>query len=366
MNNQWIVLFDLEHTLYEAYQSWRRPLHHLFIKQIGYKNFPWDTYFTIRKHYRIFDLIFDKSFRHHWLTPEIVSLMILLMEKKINPVTLLIELEKIEFQIELIKNQFYRPGQFYVEAHKVFRSHRTFISAIEYINEKSKSDFISKIQKEYYNRVNIQPYEGVLDGLNQLFDRDIKVYLASEGDYDHQIFKVQELHLEKHFSEKILASEIYKSNYYYKKNWYLIKTAIENGSYSKRLFSEEIIKADETVRKYALMKRKENYYYYYSILNAIRLNNKKPEEVLLKSKNNDLINYKNLNQFHIIMVGDRLDKDVLPVWRIFGKQAFLIRVKVGKYKNETLQFRIPKSNYTECKDIKQAFKKINAQLSNVL
>ena len=79
MSREVVVLFDLDHTLYEAYWSWRRALQHVFVRELGFARFPYSAYFAVRAHSELFEIFFEKSFRHFWATPELLSIMFLLL-----------------------------------------------------------------------------------------------------------------------------------------------------------------------------------------------------------------------------------------------------------------------------------------------
>jgi FMN phosphatase YigB (HAD superfamily) len=355
MNKSIIILFDLDHTLYEAYWSWRNPLSDIFGNQLAYKKFPWDTYFKIREHSKIFDIYFKNNFRHYWLTPELAGLLILLIENKIKSNEFVSDLLEIDLKATLLKKYCCRPGLYYLEIEKEIQKHKTFLSAIHKIKTLSRQKRIININNEYYSSVNLHPHTGVEKGLQFLQDNDIKFYLASEGDYSQQLFKINKLSLDGYFKNKILASEIYKLNKNYIKYHNKIDTAIIDGSYLRKISKKDIMFADEQMQRYELIRKKEEYYYYYSILNAIDINPTNPEKILLENKYDQLLQKYRAHKNKLFMIGDRVDKDILPLWRMFGEKIILLRVRTGKYKKFEISAKLPKSNYTECSNTGIAF-----------
>ena len=108
--------------------------------------------------------------------------------------------------------------------------------------------------------------------------------------------------------------------------------------------------ADEEIRKFQLLKYKQEYHYYLSAFKAIAANRQTPEAVLRGARASDLLTTDIRPAPRVIMVGDRVDKDMAPVWRLLGHNAMLIRLKAGKYKRTPGAQAIPRTNYAECSE----------------
>ena len=355
MSERRIALFDLDHTLYESSWSWRKSLQALVVDRLGNRRFPWSAYFGIRGHSNVFDVVWEKSFRHHWLTPELASLMLLIREGRVNTPALLEELESVEHLLGLARRREVRPGRYLLAGREIIGRHKAVDRAIRIAAERAQSHEAKELVTEYYAAVRIQPYAGVRQGLQALKDRNIGCYLASEGDYALHQAKLRMLNLERFFRDKVLASEIYTSNRLYRRHRRMIIAAIDEGTYLKNRGSHELSRADEEIRKYELIKHKENFHYYYAILNAIAANRDTPEHVLLTGAADRLLKAGRLVPDSIVMIGDRVDKDMYPVWKIFDGHAALIRVRSGKYRRRGMPRSVPRKNYRECTDLRQAF-----------
>ena len=358
MNDDRLVLFDLDFTLYEAYGNWRRPLAGLFRRNLGTKAFPWTLYFDIRGHNEVFEIFYEKSFRHHGLTAELAALRILLFEKRISATALLNDLQSIEFRLDLLKRIFPRPGSYALEAKKYCLSFPTFRSAIEGVKERSTSPQVVDVVSRYSDSLRFRAYPGVVEALEFLKERGIPFYLASEGDYDQQRFKCKLLGLDGYFSQRTLASEIYKLNRCYRASRKTIEDALADGSYAEEMDSPGIRRADEEVRRFDLLKHKEDLHYYISALNAIDSDRDNPEEFLRTVDSDDVLTTNIDLPSGVIMVGDRNDKDMYPVWQLLKEKALLIRMRAGKYKNDPRSPDIPRGQYAECPEFRQVYTRL--------
>ena len=358
MNDDRLVLFDLDYTLYEAYGNWKRPLAGLFRRTLGIKSFPWTLYFDIRGYNEVFEVFYEKSFRHHWLTAELAALLMLLVEKKTPATALLDDLQSIDFRLNLLKRMFPRPGAHALAAQKLCLSFPTFRSAIEGVKERSTSPQVVDLVSRYSGSLRFRPYPGVVEVLEFLKERGIPFYLASEGDYDQQRFKCRLLGLDGYFFHRTLASEIYKLNRCYRASRKTIEDALADGSYSGEMDSPGIRQADEEVRRFELLKHKEDFHYYISALNAIASDGENPEEVLKNAGSEGILTTDVNLTSGVVMVGDRNDKDMYPVWRLLGEKARLIRMRSGKYKDDPRSPDIPRGQYAECPEFRQVYTRL--------
>ncbi|TAK51312.1 MAG: hypothetical protein EPO24_16005 [Bacteroidetes bacterium] len=358
-----IILFDLDHTLYEAYNTWRNPLQQLFREHCSITRFPWKMYFKLRDFNNVFDLLYQKSFRHHWLTSELASLLLLLIEKRVDASLLFDELERIDFRLRVLRHKYPRPGMYRLSAMATLADHKVFQKTVQLAQDICNARSVRALTPEYYNMAAMTPHDGVVQCFDFLSTEGYRFYLATEGDYKHQIFKIKRLSLQSYFKGKILASEFYLENPSYQSALRTITTAVNDGSYGKKFYSKEIIHADETVRMFEMLKHKEHYFYYYALCHAIASDADTPEKVLLQSKAPEhLLSTDITPESKVLMVGDRNDKDMVPLWKIFQSACYLIRIKAGVYKDEKLKFKIPKRNYAETKNFRGVLSRLKKEL----
>lgn len=181
MNDDRLVLFDLDFTLYEAYGNWRRPLAGLFRRNLGPKAFPWKLYFDVRGCNEVFEIFYEKSFRHHWLTAELASLLMLLLDKKVPATAFMNDLRSIHFRLNLLKRVFPRPGAYALAAQKLCLSFPTFRSAIESVKERSTSSQVVDLVSRYSDSLRFRPYPGVVEALEFLKERASRSTLPAKG-----------------------------------------------------------------------------------------------------------------------------------------------------------------------------------------
>jgi FMN phosphatase YigB (HAD superfamily) len=351
-----VVLFDLDHTLYEAFKSRKRQIKHIFRKHFGLVQFPWSIYFAIRKKYRVFDLVYDRSFHHSWLSPELVALLVGIINRELNPKKILCLLNRLENEIDLIGYRYIRPGGFISKANETLRGNQEFRYLINYINKLSKNRFVKSISWDYENSLKLEPYKGVKEGIEQLKEMGISIYITTEGDYFMQRLKLKKLSLLGYFTNKILASEILEQNRFYRDSMITIRNAIATGKYWRMYFSRKILEADENIRNFWMLKKKDKCFYYIAVLNAIFEDQENPERILKTWNSTELLEPSNHVWDKLIMFGDRADKDVTPLWRLFKEKVHIIRIKKGQYMSTKIEMSIPATNYVEFSEPGNAIK----------
>lgn len=345
-----IILFDLDHTLYNAVDPWRNLVSKIFISDRKWKNFPWKIYFAIREHHKVFELFFEKSFRHHWLSQELIALLLGIKNKSISSEDLLNELAKFEIWLSLIRSRECSPTKILRSALEFTKDCVELNKALKLIQEKKDDPEIKAIEERFWSQAKITCYDGVSDLLSKLSKENARFYLVSEGDYELQVWKTKLLNIHHFFVNRILVTELYKLSSVYLKNLDLIKKILLNKYDDINIESEKASQADSIIRKFELLKLKDDLFFYYAIFKSITSDPKNPESVYLSTNIDKLLEINETMEDKVVMIGDRVDKDLFPIWKIMGKNSELIRIKCGKYKTKDLQIGIPKSIYKEFHD----------------
>ena len=351
------VFFDLDHTLYEAFESRKAQIRNIFRKHFDLARFPWSIYFAIREKYRVFDLVYPgSSFHHYWLPSELVALLFGIIKKDLDPKEILSILRRLENKLSLISYRYPRPGAFIAKADEALKEEDKFQNLLIYINELSESRFVRKVALDYETGLKLEVYPHVKEGIKVLKEMGTKCYIATEGSYERQVVKLKKLSILHHFLNRILASEIFEHNRFYRDSLTLIRNAITQGMYWKMYHSKELSEADENISNFWLLKRKEKCFYYVSILNAIYQDPENPETILKTWSSTDLLEPSDHAFDKLIMFGDRIDKDVDPLWRLYGEKVHIIRIKKGRYMNSGINVHIPSTNYSEFSEPGKAIK----------
>lgn len=351
-----VVLFDLDHTLYEAFRGRKAHLEQIFRKHFNLVHFPWSLYFTIRQKYRVFDLIYKRSFHHYWLTPELVALIMGILNRELNSKQILSTLDRIENEVDLASYRYIRPGAFIAKSNEIIRRDSDLKDLICYIKELSKSQIAKTVASDYEDTLELKPYEGIKEGIKHLKEMGIDCYITTEGDYSMQKEKLKKLSLFHDFDKKILASGIFEHNRYYRDSLSVIRNAIATGNYWRMYFSREIIEADENIRNFWMLKKKDKCFYYIAVLNAIFEDPENPERILKTWNSTGLLELSNHVRDKLIMFGDRVDKDVTPIWRLYRENVQIIRIKKGQYMSTRMDLSIPTTNYVEFSKPSKAIK----------
>ena len=213
-----LFLFDLDHTLYDAETPWQELVNHLLVKDFGWKNFPWHVYRTIRDYHSVFDLFFEKSFRHNWLSKELIVLLLSIRNNTLSANDLFNDLDKFQIRLKLIKSKQYRPSFIRQEALEFVKTCEVLNNALQIIGEKKDNMEVIQIENKFQSGANINCYEGVFELLNLIEGKNAKFYLVSEGEYELQVWKTKLLDIYKFFKNKILITESYKHAPIYLKN----------------------------------------------------------------------------------------------------------------------------------------------------
>lgn len=350
-----IILLDLDHTLYNAFDPWRNLVSKIFIHDLGWKTFPWRTFNEIRTHYRVFDIFFEKSFRHYWLSQELIVLLLGIKNQSVSSEDLLDELAKFEIRLSLIRTKEYRPSIILSSALEFTKNCKELNKALKLIEETRDNLEIKEIEDRFWSDAKITCYDGVFDLLSKLSKENARFYLVSEGDYELQVWKTKLLGIQQFFVNKILVTESYKQSSEYLRNLELVKKIISNKDNEVFKESEKARQADSVLRKFELLKLKEDLFFYYAIFKSILQDPKNPEREFIFTDIDELLDISELTEGKVVMVGDRIDKDILPIWKIFGKNSELIRIRCGKYKTNDLQSNIPKSVYKEFPDFSSIY-----------
>lgn len=121
-----VVLFDLDHTLYEAFRCRKTHLKHIFKKHFDLAQFPWSIYFAIREKHKVFDLIYNRSFHQHWLSPQLAALLTGIINGDLSPNRMITLLNRLENKVGLISQRYIRSGAFILKASEILREDLEF------------------------------------------------------------------------------------------------------------------------------------------------------------------------------------------------------------------------------------------------
>ena len=348
MYEKTIVLFDLDNTLFEAQYCRLSAVRKALCETFGWTRFPWQDYFLLRDHSKVFDHCFRQSFHHFWAAPELVILTRALQKGIVGRQELLANLSTLRWQLESAESRYWRIGELEAARKRILQGSSFLRSLRRYVNSERANPKMAEIQNAYEKYENLVLYPRVKELIDAITGvPGVLAYVATEGDYGQQKKKIEKLKLGDEFRGKILASELLKHNVFYLRSMRRITRSLRTGGYWRRAESHRYIVDDERLRLFKLCWGKRHGFFYRAILAAIASNPTAPEIALVNLDVSELLDSRKLSFGRIIMVGDRIDLDVNPIWNLYGKRSLTLRVLKGPYSKIVAPVNPPASNYRE-------------------
>ncbi len=368
-----VVCLDLDHTLFNNQDVLKKALNSALNNlDIGLsKEEIWDAVDKLSSLSLILTHLGFPNFKHFWNADEFYILLTIFFSKNnnhkeifykfnIDRNELLSYLYQQQNFIKSIKNDFYKYFSIDKHINKIIQSiNITRLHQVVRYFKDTYNEFIT-LKNIFNDNFNIQPLDNVIDFLKYLQDEHIETILVSEGIDNIQIKKLSKMNILPFFKHRILTTE---------------KAANPNGI--KELDNawnnivkkniNELLESDKCIIFFRNMIRdmelKDNENFYRRILHVIKSNEINLENALSELKYIKFKEWNLLPPVKLVMIGDRYDKDVLPLINILSQNNIkTIRLRLGKYKDEypddSIQVNLrPTKTLTNFEDIKDYFLK---------
>jgi len=345
-----IIFIDLDHTLLDNFDlrlsAARHALQVLFPEHALEEAL--SNYSTIIDHTYAFEALGFSSFSHYWNPIEIYAILVLLTNDnyfiKAHPEAAAIAVQSTWADLVNLDRTVHRASR------SSFLSDKDFFAALLHVHEdkdrlKTFADHVKRIlpdpvfreaQQAYRQNLAWKPLDDAIQFLRRLQESDFLFYLVTEGLAPVQLEKVSLLGLQEFFDGRILVTQAAAEP----------REAAEILQAAQNIISERgQFPADEEssldyltlaffhglIRKWA---DKCNRQFYGRVLHAVQINPAAPQERLHEVEVLSREEWLARPPIKLAMIGDRYDKDLLPVLELCGKEkSITLRVRQGKYKS---------------------------------
>lgn len=345
-----IVFIDLDHTLLYNNDirlvAARHALKVLFPEHKIEQAL--STYWTIIEHTYAFEALGFPSFSHYWNPIEIYAILALLTADnefiKNNSEALTIDKKNIWadlFDLDRAvrgenRARFFSDQDFY-EAFLETSENKNRLKAFAQLARKILPDpLFLEAQRTYNRNLELKPLKDALGFLKRLKESEFLFYLVTEGLTRIQMEKVALLGLQDLFDGHILVTQAAAEPFEFGE---IFKAAKALAVDRVQLFADEQRCLDYLTLSYfsSLIRRwtdKSNKQFYARVLHAVQINSFFPQQGLSHIEVLDRNEWLSRPPIKLAMIGDRYDKDLLPVLELCGKEnSMTIRVQQGRYKD---------------------------------
>ncbi len=345
-----IIFIDLDHTLlYNNDIRLAAARHALKVFFPGHEvEQALSTYWTIIDHTYAFESLGFPSFSHYWNPLEIYPILALLTDDnefaKTNSAASVIDKKALWadlFNLDRIvrganRASFFSDESFYEAYLETLENKERLKAFAQFVREISSESIFLEAQRTYDRNLEWKPLKDALGFLKRLKESDFLLYLVTEGLTQIQLAKVALLGLQEFFNGRILVTQAAAEPFEFEE---IFKAAKDSVPDQKRWLGDERRCLDYLTLSYfsKLIRRwadKSNKQFYARILHAVQINPTSPQHSLSKVKVLDRNEWLARPPIKLAMIGDRYDKDLLPVLELCGKENSLtIRVRQGRYKD---------------------------------
>jgi len=349
-NSRRIIFIDLDHTLLDnqdirltaARQAFKVLFPKHAIEQVLL------TYSTIIDHTYAFEALGFPSFSHYWNPIEIYAILTLLTKDNhflkthpevviFDPQTIWTELFTVDRMVRSAnRSGFFSDEDFYGAFFDTLENKERLKAFANLVRKILSDPIFSEAQREYNRNLELKPLKDALRFLRRLKESDFLFYLVSEGLTQVQLEKVSRLGLQEFFNGRILVTQAAATPVEAEEIFQAAKNLVSD---REKLLANDRRCLDYLALSYfhGLIRRwadKCNKQFYGRVLHAVQLNSTSPQEVLSKVEVLDRPEWLARPPIKLAMIGDRYDKDLLPVLELCGKEnSITIRIRQGKYKS---------------------------------
>jgi FMN phosphatase YigB (HAD superfamily) len=307
------------------------------------------------------------SFSHYWNPVEIYAILVLLEQDnhfiKVHPKAAVIEarstwaaLVKLDRAAHSASRSGFLSDKDFFEALLNGHEDKDRLKAFaEHVKRILPDPIFREAQQAYRQNLAWKPLEEAIHFLQRLQESDFLFYLVTEGVTAVQLEKVSLLGLQQFFNGRILvtqaaaepreAEEIFQAA----QNIVSERGQLPAGEES-RLDYLTLAYFHGLLRKWA---DKCNRQFYARALHAVRLDPAAPQERLREVEVLSREEWLARPAIKLAMIGDRYDKDLLPVLELCGKEnSITLRVRQGKYRHmshpeQSESWRSPTASFEE-------------------
>ncbi|GEM_PF-5767577 len=368
-----VIFIDLDHTLLDNQDvrqaAAQRALKVLFFDDAVERALM--TYSAIIDHTYAFEALGFPSFSHYWNPVEIYAIVALLTNDNnfikthpdvstVDPKVLWADLLSLDRVIRSTnRSGFCSDEDFYETVFGTFENKERLKTFVNLVKKILTEPIFSEAQREYNRNLELKPLKDALRFLRRLKENNFLFYLVSEGLTQVQSEKVSLLGLQEFFNGRILVTQAAATPVEIEE---IFQTAKNLVSGREKFLADDQRYLDYLTLSYfhGLIRRwadKCNKQFYGRVLHAVQLNSISPQEVLSKVEVLGQSEWLARPPIKLAMIGDRYDKDLLPVLELCGKEnSITIRIRQGKYKSvphphQTDTWRSPTATFDEFSQI---------------
>jgi FMN phosphatase YigB (HAD superfamily) len=368
-----IVFIDLDHTLVDNQDSRlmaaQRALTILFPEYAIEQAL--STYSTIVDHTDAFEALGFPSFRHYWNPVEIYAVLALLTHDnnfvKIHPEVLTFDPDALWVDLFTVdrmvcgtnRSGFFSDEDFYGTLLGTLGNNEPLRAFAGLVRKILHDPIFQETQAEYDRNLRLKPLEHVTNFLKRLQESGFLFYLVTEGLTQVQLEKVSLLGLQEFFNGRVLVTQAMAEPFEAEE---IVKAAKDLASDRGRLLADDQRCLDYLTLSYfsSLIRRwsdKSNKQFYSRVLHAVQFDPMSPQHSLSKVEVSDRAEWLSRPPIKLAMIGDRYDKDLLPVLELCGKDnSITIRIQQGKYKSvphpqRANSWRSPTATFEEFSEI---------------
>ncbi len=349
-NTHKVVFIDLDHTLLYnndiRLAAARQALKVLFPEREAEQAL--SAYWTIIDHTYAFEALGFSSFSHYWNPIEIYAILALLTDENefvktnsaasvIDKKALWTDLFNLDRMVRGANRASFLSDKDFYEAHLETLENKERLEAFARLVRKiSSAPILGEARRIYDGNLELKPLQEALGFLKRLEKSNFLLYLVTEGLAQIQLEKVALLGLQEFFNGRILVTQAAAEPFEFEE---IFKAAKDSVPEQKRWLGDERRGLDYLTLSYfsKLIRRwadKSNKQFYARVLHAVQIDPTSPQHSLSQVEVLDRNEWLARPPIKLAMIGDRYDKDLLPVLELCGKEnSITIRVRQGRYKD---------------------------------
>ncbi len=345
-----IIFIDLDHTLLDNLDlrltAAREALKVLFPERALERAL--SSYSTIIDHTYAFEALGFPSFSHYWNPIEIYAILVLLTDNNYflqahpeiagsDTQSTWADLVDFDRKVHSASRSSFLSHQDFFEALLNTQENKERLQAfVDQVKTILPDPIFQEAQHEYHKNLKWKPLDEAIYFLQRLQDGDFLFYLVTEGLTQVQLEKVALLGLQEFFQNRILVTQAAAEP---RAATEILQAAQNIVSDRGRLPANDKSSLEYLTLSYfyGLMRKwadKCNRQFYGRVLQAVQLDPVSPQDRLHEVEVLSREEWLARPAIKLAMIGDRYDKDLLPVLELCGKEkSITIRVRQGKYKS---------------------------------
>ena len=364
-----ILFIDLDHTLLDNLDlrlSALRPVLKFMFPEPALAQ-ALSSYSSIIDHTYAFETLGFSSFSHYWNPIEIYAILALLARDShflaAHPEIVMDDREGVWVDLLDLDRSvrgadraiFFSDEEFYAAQLERFENKARLKTFAQLVAKTISDPMFRQAQRMYDSNFGLRPRPDAHRFLQRLQTSGFSYYLVTEGLTQVQLEKISLSGLHEQFKDRVLVTQAFADT---AESRDIVKAAHALDGNPSRLLADDQRSLDYLTLSYfsSMMRRwadKSNKQFYARILHAVQINPDSPQQSANRVEVLNRAEWYRRPPIKLAMIGDRYDKDILPLLELCGKEnAITIRIRQGKYQDvphplQSVTWRSPTASFDE-------------------